>query len=263
MTTDLIQHLENLLTFEIRTTNTTALSEHNALEGRIDVFYNSVYQQLPMRILPFLRQEASLSSRDEKALAAEQVAAVQARKQAEDILKQLNKDLSEFTERKKQLENTAEEVGAKALAIYFRNETKGYQDKADEWFKISLYIYVLFIVLVFSIAVYYSLIKDGGWTSLTWQEGVGKLAIFALLWYSLSFVVKNYNVNSHLAAINRHRAAVAGTLEDFLISGASATGEMLQNGTEAMFKHSPVGFITKAEKENSNPLLEIVNKIIS
>ncbi|HMO77973.1 MAG TPA: hypothetical protein PKD95_02145 [Candidatus Paceibacterota bacterium] len=263
LTKDLIQHLDNLLTFEIRTTNTTALSEHDALESRIDSFYNSVYQQLPMRILPFLRQEASLNSKDEKALADEQKAATQARKQAEDILDQLNKDLNEFSERKKQLENTAGEVGAKALAIYFKKETDGYQDKADVWFNAALGLYALFTSIVIGVAYYYSFNKEGGWSSLTWQEGVGKLAIFALLWYSLSFVVKNYNVNSHLAAINRHRAAVAGTLEDFLVSGPSATGEMLQNGTDAMFKHSPIGFITKAEKENGNPLLEIVNKIIS
>lgn len=260
---DLIQYLQNLLTFEVRTTEATASSEHVNLENQIETFYNSVYQQLPMRILPFLRQETALNSKDERALASEQKAAAQARKQAEDILKILDNKLQEFNEREKQLENTAGKVGAKALAIHFSKETEGYQNKADFWFKVGGRIYVLFILIVLSVAGYYSFIKAGSWTSLTWQEVLGKLAIFALFWYALSFVVKNYNVNSHLAAINRHRAAVAGTLQDFLISGTPDTGEMLQNGTDAMFKNSPVGFITKAEKENSNPLLEVVNKIIS
>ena len=90
--------------------------------------------------------------------------------------------------------------------------------------------------------------------------------IIAALWYRLSFIVKNYNVNSHLAAVNRHRAAVARTLEDFIVAEQQQENprlsEILQNATEAMFKHAPIGFVSKTEKESSAPVLQIVNDLI-
>ncbi len=232
----------------------------DGLENEIENFYRSTTKNLRSNLV-YLRQEAARKSQDQQLLAEEQKAAMQARKQAEETLSQLQQKLEELNKREQELESTSGRVGTKALGIHFGEEAVQYQKKADWWFEGAKGAYVVLILCVLIIAVYYTFFKDGGWTSLVWQEGVAKLALFAVLWYALSFIVRSYNVNSHLAAVNRHRAAVARTLEDFLASSPTTTGEMLQNGTDAMFKHSAVGFITKAEKDSGNPLLEIVNKI--
>ena len=101
---------------------------------------------------------------------------------------------------------------------------------------------------------------------VVWGAIISKLVIVAAFWYGLSFVIKNYNVNSHLASVNRHRATVARTLEDFIAveqqQETPRLSEILQNATEAMFKNAPIGFISKAEKETGNPVLQIINEIM-
>lgn len=133
------------------------------------------------------------------------------------------------------------------------------------------YTILLVVLTIFGIKTvqYFSDILSGGNEKfdrgIIFSIGIAKLVFVAALWYGLSFMVKNYRVNSHLAVVNRHRTAVASTLEDFIAIEKQQTNprlsEMLQNATKAMFKHSPVGFITKSEKESENPLLEIINKI--
>jgi len=231
------------------------------LENEIENFCRSTTQQLRTNLV-FLRQESALGSEDKQALAEQQKAATLARKQAEEILNQLQSRLETLNEREKELENKSGKVGALALAIHFTKETTRYQNIANKWFLAIAVSYVVIITFILGVAYHYSF-GGGDWNSITWQQGAGKLVLFATFWYGLSFIIRNYNVSSHLAAVNRHRAAVAGTLEDFLGSNPTATGEMLQNGTEAMFKQAPIGYITRAEKESTSPLLEVVNKFLA
>ncbi len=258
----LLKYVQRINDLNPETDATFNINVRNNLENEIDSFCGSATMQLRTNLV-FLRQEAARKSQDQQSLAEEQKAASQARKQAEEMLGQLKHELAELGKRKQQLESTSGEVGAKALGIHFKTETGQYQDRADKWLIGAVISYVILIAFVLAVAAYYTWWHVGGWTTLTWQEGAGKLALFAVLWYAVSFIIRNYNVSSHLAAVNRHRTAVAKTLEDFLASNPTATGEMLQNGTEAMFKHAPIGFITKAEKDSGNPLFEIVNKIVN
>jgi len=267
--TDVDNFRERLLAYVRRindlnpeTDATFNINVRDSLETEIENFCRSTTKSLRNNLV-FLRQEASRKSQDQQSLAEEQKAATQARKQAEETLGQLQEKLGELNKREQQLESTSGKIGAKALGIHFGKETSQYQEGADKWFKWAAAAYGVLILCVLGTVIYYTFGKEDGWTALTWQEGAGKLALFAVLWYALSFIVRNYNVNSHLAAVNRHRAAVARTLEDFLTANPPQTGEMLQNGTDAMFKHAAIGFITKAEKDSGNPLLEIVNRIVN
>lgn len=233
-----------------------------SLESEIISFCQRVSKVLRNNLV-YLRQELSLKNQDQQSLAEAQKAASQAKKQSEEILSLLQSKLEELNSREQQLENKSGEFGAKVLGLHFGSETSDYSTVANKWFVASIIAYILLVLMVVGTAVYYSFFHVGGWGTLTWQEGAAKLFLFAALWYGLTFITRNFNVNSHLAAVNRHRAAVAKTLEDFLASNPSATGEMLKNGTEAMFRHVAIGFITKAEKDSGNPLLEVVNKVVN
>ncbi|TSD05294.1 MAG: hypothetical protein Greene07147_615 [Parcubacteria group bacterium Greene0714_7] len=256
----LLHYVQRVNDLNPETDATFNINVRDSLENEIDNFCKGATKQLRANLV-FLRQEAARKSTDQQSLAEEQKAATQARKQTEETLNLLQQKLEKLNEREQQLETTSGKVGAKALAIHFNTETILYQGRADGWFKAVVISYLLLVVLTLGIVAYYTWWHQGGWAALTWQEGTAKLALLAVSWYAVSFFIRSYNVNSHLAAVNRHRTAVAGTLEDFLASNPSATGEMLQNGTDAMFKHAAIGFITKAEKDSGNPLLEIVNKI--
>jgi hypothetical protein len=232
------------------------------VENEIESFYNDTVKSL-RNYLTYLRNESILKTIDKSALAESQKIALEIGKQTEALFTEVQHKLRVLEEREKEVEATSGKLGAKILGLHFGTEFEQYQKKANIWFRTAVVAYFLLLIFVIAVTTFYSLGKMGGWENVTWQAGAAKLVLFAALWYGVSFIVRNYNVNSHLAAVNRHRAAVASTLEDFLASNPHATGEMLQNGTEAMFKQAAIGFITKAEKDSGNPLLEIVNKIVN
>ena len=88
--------------------------------------------------------------------------------------------------------------------------------------------------------------------------------MLSLLFYSLRFASQNYNIFSNLNAVTRHRKNVAQTLDDFL--GTNPASEikdaMIKQGTEAMFKHLPTGYIPKSETKQSDPIIEAVSNFI-
>jgi hypothetical protein len=279
-TTDLKKHLQWLLTFDIASTATNVKQEHDNFENLINKHYNNVYQTLVMRLLPFLREERRRQNPNERKLDEEVRQAAQLRADLEKELKTVRADIE-------QIKNTKQEVGAAKgeratvlLAAHFDNEVKGYEKTARYWFWSVVLGYAVVVGILAWLGmiasshidqlITLSVSADGvGATlnsSVIWSAVISKLVIVAALWYGLSFVIKNYNVNSHLAAVNRHRAAVARTLEDFIAveqqQEKPRLAEMLQNATEAMFKHAPIGFVSKTEKESGNPVLQIINGLM-
>lgn len=236
------------------------------LENEIDSFYRSTTRHLRSNLV-FLRQEAARKSRGGEDLAEQQKAATQAEQKYKELaeklesrFQELNRQEKELEEKKKQVESMHGELAAVRLAKHFQEEVDKYAQQSKDWIKIRSKFYWGIVIIIIGLAAIYFYV---GWDKISLQLGVAKIIFLSVLWYGLSFATRNYNINSHLAAVNRHRAAVARTLEDFFESNPEKKSEMLKNATEAMFKHVPVGFVTKAEKDSGNPLFEIVNKIIN
>jgi hypothetical protein len=230
---------------------------HDELETRSKKLSEQIQKEF-RGILTYLRQELALKNKDERKLQEELQAANKARVQSEETLKLLEERLAKINQEKRDIEAGKEEVGTRLMAKHFKDEADEFSGKSGKWLKIRSWFYwgIVIMLVVFAAWHWYS-----GWENMSWQEGAAKLAILSVLWYGVAFANRNYYVYSNLVAVNRHRAAVARTLEDYLEGGASRRAEMLKSATESMFKSAPIGFITKAEKESS-PLLEIINKIV-
>lgn len=268
----LIQHLENLLTFEIRTTNDTAVQEHDTLENQIDAFYNQVYQHLPMRILPFLRQETARSTSDVKELEKQRKAAAQAQRDYEKLKEQISKELEDIKARRSEVEQEQGEFVAVGLGKDFGDQAGDYQTKADRWLeKRNLWLRILFAVIGANILLFFiltigSLVDEYFWSPndiFTIQYGLTKLALLLLLSYAIGFSSRNYNINSGLAATNRHRKNVAEVLMNALSSPLTdeAKGEVVRIATSEMFKHLSIGYINKEYQSDSGPILEVIKRI--
>lgn len=272
LTNQLVEDLEWLRQFDIGSVN-DAKVQHDQFEDQVDKHFNNVYKQVVKNHLPFLREENRRQNPEEKKLDDEVRKAAQLRSD-------LEKEFAQVREETEKIRTTGKEVGgakgkraAVRLATHFDTEATQYQDKADWWFRIAIlgYVIVVGILLLFGwMAIsYISALTTNAETTNTGMVlsvAATKLVIIAALWYGLSFVLKNYNVNSHLAATNRHRAAVARTLEDFLAVEQQQENprliEVLQNSAEAMFKNAPIGFISKTEKDSNQPVLKIVNDLM-
>jgi hypothetical protein len=257
LTNQLVVHLEWLRVFDIGAV-TNPKDEHDQFNSRIDSWFNGVFTQLSMGFLPFLREERRRENPDEKQFDEEIKKVVQIRSDLEEGLKNVREETQKIRSTDKAVGTAKGERASVRLAQYFENEATKYQMSADDWYLWLKRSYGGIIAVVLGFGGWYWF----GTPSLTWQSGVAKLVFVATLWYGLSFLIRNYNINSHLAAVNRHRAAVARTLEDFIASSPEDKTGVINSATDAMFKHTPIGFVSKTEKETGSPIYEIINNIM-
>lgn len=242
---------------------------HDQIQSEIRNFHDSVIGNIRSSLV-YLRQEAQLKSKNERNLQEEQREAVKARKQYEELSKQLKNELELLQKQKGEIETAHGEVAAKYLAIQFNKQAKEYEGIAEKWLLRRNKLYWMLIGIIgvnfifyFSFFVLNKIGKSFPPREIfTIEYGVVKLALLAVLSYGVGFASKNYNVNSHLAAINKHRSNVAQTLDDFLVTKPDRKSEMLRQGTEAMFKHISIGYIRREEQKDSGPIYEIINKFL-
>lgn len=277
-TKTLAEHLEWLRMFNIAKSS-NASQEHTNFNARIDGFYNDVYNHILIRLLPFLRDQRRRENPSQKQLDDEIKKFTQVRSEMEKELEVVRKETDKIRSVSKDVGIAKGQRATARLASHFDKEVVGYSEKALYWFWVLVlgYVVVLCILIWLGNTVFsytsqlssLSVSSKGEDVSLipnvVWGAIVSKLVILAAFWYGLSFMIKNYNVNSHLAAVNRHRAAVARTLEDFIEveqqQNNPRLSEMLQNATDAMFKNAPIGYVTKSEKESGNPIFQIINDL--
>lgn len=272
LTNKLVEHLEWLRNFDIGTVS-NAKQEHDNFEIRIDGLYNDIYGHVLMRILPFLREERRRENPDEKQLDEEVKKAVQIRAELETELRGIREETQKIRTTNKEVGSAKGQRAAVQMAAHFDKEAGRYAIFARYW----LWGVVVGYVIIMSVLVWLGVIAASYMQQIVslsytvntggiWSAVISKLVILAALWFGLSFVIKNYNVNSHLAAVNRHRAAVARTLEDFIAvqlqQEKPRLSEVLRNATDAMFKNVPVGFVSKTERDQGNPVLQIVNDLM-
>lgn len=193
----------------------------------------------------------------------------------------------ELEAKKKEVETAHGEVATKVLAYHFAKQANDYTIRAgdmfysneesqstENWFNKtlkwikkprswrtirSIFWWTLLIILIFNFALYFLIffLHKSGKIGLatddifTLEYGIIKLALISLLYYGMHFASRNYNIVSNLEAVNRHRKNVAQTLEDFLATNPDegVRSEMIRQGTDAMFRHLPTGYIRKSGRD--------------
>lgn len=267
-----VQQLTQLQQFDIGQANSQVA--HDNLEQQFINFHNSTSRELRTPLV-YLRQEAALQSKDERNLQEEQKTATKARKQSEEILEQLRKELDSIRKETKEVAEASGERAAVTFGKHFESQAGEYSTKAVNWltqrstfFKWLLviigvnFIFYLFLFITNKLGVKPNIAPGEFFTP---EYGVVKLTLLALLSYAIGFAGKNYNINSNLEAVNKHRKNVAETLSDFLKTKPEADdrSQLVKSAAEAMFRNSPSGYGSKRESKDDGPIHEVVNNIIS
>jgi len=97
----------------------------------------------------------------------------------------------------------------------------------------------------------------------TVQYGVAKIVFLSLLSYAIGFASKNYHIYAQLETVNIHRKNAANTMSDLLVANPDkpdVRAEVIRQASEAIFKHLPIGHITKTENQ-SGPIAEIIERV--
>ena len=184
-------------------------------------------------------------------------------KRAVQIRSELEEELETIKEETQKIRTTSKDVGSEKgrraavkMAAHFSAEVERYEGLSKKWLigvVIGYAVIVGILIWMGTIAATYikefAVLSENTDTSFIWGAVLSKLVILAALWYGLSFLIKNYNVNSHLASVNRHRTAVASTMEDFVAAEQQQEkpqiSEVLQNASDAMFRNVAIGYVSK------------------
>lgn len=267
----LIKLLNELRSFDIGQADSQ--QRHDNLENEIKNFRENVWQHL-RNPLVYLRQDAELGKEDVQELQEERKALLAERKKAEALNVELSKELDKLRQQQSAKASVKGEIAAETFGKHFESSADEYRDVAENrWYRIGLWSFaILFGVVVINFVGYLGIFfgeKIGKLTIqptdvFTLEYGLVKLAILLLLSYVVGFSSRQYSINSHLSASNRHRKNVAETMKDFYESDLdeSAKGLIIDRGTEAMFKNLPIGHISKSEhRDNDGPIHQVINQI--
>ncbi len=294
-----ITQLTKLNEFDLKS-DPNFTNTHDNFERDVIALYNSASKDF-RGILVYLRQEITLKNQSEKELQDQKKQSAKAEKRFNELSAELASKLEKLDAQKQQIETKKGVIASKILAYHFSKQANDYIKNADGeivkkkckpkkywlwgeqpekeievqaggWLRRrNLFFNWLIIIIVANLILYFAIFflnKIGIITMQTkdWftiEYGVGKLALLTLLYYGVHFASRNYYVNANLAAINKHRKNVALTLDDYLETNPEkgTRSQMIKQGTQAMFEHLPNGYLTKAEKQDSNLINEIINTI--
>ena len=234
------------------------------------------------KYLVYLRQEAELKSKDKKSIKQEQRQLAQLRKQTVRLVKQLENERDSITRETKKIiretkkiEKAKGERAAVSFGKHFESQALEYKKDAKTWLaeRNSLFAKLYFVIKANLTAYGFFFLTDllGWWPHLepidvfTLQYGLVNFALLSLLSYGVSFASRNYNVSSNLQTVNLHRKNVAETFKDFYGSGLKDEdrSKILEEGVSSMFKHLPIGYLSKAESRDDGPVpsfLKLINR---
>lgn len=262
-------HLSRLENYDINQNNAKEL--HDNITNEIRNFYNSLVQAYRSALV-YLRQEAGLKNKSEQDLQQAQKDVVASKKEYKKLIEDLTSKIKELEKKEAEVESKHGEVASVLLAKHFENQSAVHNENAGDWltrrnkfFKWIIIILVVNFILYFLIffANKFGKIKLETKNIFTIEYGIIKLALLSILSYGLAFCSKNYRIESNLKSVNTHRKNVAQTLDDFLATnpGADTKSQMIKQGTEAMFKHLPLGYISNEDSRDVGPVNEIIYKI--
>lgn len=246
----------------------------DGFENEIDALYQEVYRT-DLSWLTFLRQNASIQSKDTKKLQDEQKAVAKLKTEYEQIIKQLEQKKSEYEKETIAVQKAAGEKAAVTFGKHFEQQASENKENAEKWEKSRTFLYNLFLVLVVANVVAYLYLfitfKLGIKPHLdpkdfyTLQYGIFKVTLLGLISWAMGYSAKNYYINSHLQALNLHRKNIAETIRDFSKSNPSPEerARVMEMGAEAMFNQGSTGYPQKDGNKEDGPVEKIITNIIS
>jgi len=262
-------HIARLENYDIGQDNAKQL--HEQITNEIKNLYNS-FSKGQRSILTYLRQESDLESKDAKDLQQAQQDILTAKKEYKKLNEELKTKIDELKSKESTVETGHGKLASTILAKHFDKQCIEHDLNSKTWLKTRNNFFKLIVgLLVVNFIMYFIIFFANklGYIPLatkdvfTIEYGIIKLALLSVLSYGLAFCSKNYRIESNLKSVNTHRKNVAQTLDDFLATNpeAETKSQLIKQGTEAIFKHLPLGYIADEDSHDTGPVNEIIYKI--
>jgi hypothetical protein len=186
-----------------------------------------------------------------------------------DPRERINSYMTEIEHAKKKADETlaaiqeaAAKTGASKHAGQFYTLHKQYLKNARSALIGLVLLSLMFISAVVASSVWTFSIPSDDHARL-FQVIIGKVLALSVIYFLIVLAAKSYRANTHLAAVNLHRATALQTFETFV---NSTTDEQTRNAilmetTRSIYTHVSTGFLGNEEAPSSTQVVEILKSL--
>ena len=216
---------------------------------------NAAYQQHFSEIFPYI-SFAVARTVDFNSLAAKGRAAVQSvQDQSTKLLKSLDEQKDEASNILAEVRKVAAEQGVSQQATYFKEQADDHKEEAASWRKYTIWMAI--VVGVFGIIAMFSHIIPGlssDKLAVSIQIIAGKILVFFVLSYMLSFCAKNYLSSRHNEVVNRHRQNSLMTYKALVDAGGTSEARdvVLNHAAGSIYNLHDSGFSKSSAQKGSS-----------
>jgi hypothetical protein len=159
-------------------------------------------------------------------------------------------------------QEASKELGASKHAGAFLNLSKQYKRRAARSLVCTVTVAVIFILAVIWSSYRIADIARDDYPKLV-QVLVGKILMLGVVYYLLVLAARSWRANSHLAAVNLHRATA---LQVFATFAESTSDEQTKNAilletTRCIYTHTSTGFLGGEEPSSPLQIVEILKAL--
>jgi hypothetical protein len=250
---DMITHFSKMADFDPKQNN--AWDQRSSLIVDFTNRYNAFYEGLTSPLDAFLGRAAY----------SEEIAGKfgqEAKKELAEI-RRVKKEIEKVEVDVKEAASVAGNVASTAHSAAFSEQAIEHKNTASRWLKALLVASL--VVTGLAVTVLYDIVNE--LRDSTYQAGaeayIFKVALLALLYFGMRFLIKNYSAHEHLYITNIHRANVLKSMEAFRDSAIEdgAKDSILLAAVGSAYSLQETGFITTKEGAGSDDgdILNIVN----
>ena len=228
-------------------------NNRDSIAREINNFYEGLYEHLFPYLDTFLSRKADPMMEELVKEAQATVSEIENEKQ------KVGKTLQEAEKILEALRSVSAKTGVGKFAEVFDEQAKQNKKTARKWLIasiVSAVVIMAFLYLIFGQLT--SVLKGDIELELSLQVFFTKLLIFSFLSVVFYQVVKNYNANMHLYALNKHRQNSLASFQAFVESteDPKIRDAVLIQATRAIFEAGETGYVSS--KDVSTKGLEMI-----
>lgn len=162
--------------------------------------------------------------------------------------------------------SVAAEVGVSQQASVFEHEASNHETSGFRWLIATA---VLLGITLFAVgcSLYYAITYPKDYTpNQAVQVGIGKVALFSVLFTFVIWAGRTYKAHRHNAVVNRHRSNALRVFDIFVKAAAddATKNAVLIQATQSIFSPQQTGYVSgDGEAQTASPFVEIIKGSIS
>lgn len=167
----------------------------------------------------------------------------------------------------KSLQDKAKEVSLHDYAQVFSRQARIHSSRGQKWLITSIIFALIFIGFICFIDRLFPIKTDGVNATVITIEYITRVLIVSFQIYVITFCAKQFNIQQHLATVNKHRENTLNSYKLFIDSLGDADTAikpaLMMEVAKAIYESGQTGYLGANDKSDSSPSMIELTKYIS